>query len=81
MLSTGLVPFAVGSGVVVIVVAVCVVLVVLLVTLSMRGRQKRRAQRRGETQRDLDQAQERTVRAEQGREIAREDGEDLDPDR
>ncbi|HMD57557.1 MAG TPA: hypothetical protein VKG82_08815 [Solirubrobacteraceae bacterium] len=81
MLSTGLVPLAVGSGVVVIVVAICVVLVVLLVTMSMRGRQRRRAQRRGETRRNLDQAQERAVRAEQGRDIAREGGEDLDPDR
>jgi hypothetical protein len=80
MLSTGLVPFAVDSGVVVIVVAVCVVLVVLLVTLSMRGRQTRRAQRRGETRRGLVQSQERGVRAEQGSDIAREGGEDLDPE-
>jgi uncharacterized membrane protein len=81
MLNAGRVPFAVGTGVVVIVVAVCVVLVVLLVTLSMRGQRRQRAQRRDETRRDLDQAQERAVRAEHGRDIAREGGEDLDPDR
>jgi len=45
---------AVGTGVVVIVVAVALVLVVLFVTVSMRGRQKRAAQRRGEARRDLD---------------------------
>ena len=39
---------AVGTGVVVIVVAVAVVLVVFLVTMSMRGRQQRGAQRRGD---------------------------------
>jgi uncharacterized membrane protein len=79
MPSTGLVVFAVGTGVVVIVVAVAVVLVVLLVTVSMRGRQMRGAQRRGESRRDLDQAQERAAQAEQERDIARERGDDLDP--
>jgi hypothetical protein len=43
-----LVPLAVGTGVVVIVVAVAVVLIVLIVAVSMRGRQKRGAERRAE---------------------------------
>jgi hypothetical protein len=54
-----LTPMAVATGVVVIVVVVAVVLVVLLVTVSMRGRQKRAAQRRGETRYDLAAAHER----------------------
>ena len=70
MLSTGLVLAAVGTGIVVIVVAGCVVLVVLLVTLSLRGQRRQRAQRHDETRRDLDQAQERAVRAEHERDIA-----------
>lgn len=64
------IPFAVGTGVVVIAVAVAVVLVVLFVTASMRGRQKRGAQRRGETQRELDDAQRRVARAEHERDVA-----------
>ena len=48
MLNTAFVVFAVASGVVVIVVAVAVVLVVMLVTMSVRGQQKRGAQRRTE---------------------------------
>jgi uncharacterized membrane protein len=79
MPSTGLVVFAVGTGVVVIVVAVAVVLVVLLVTVSMRGRQKRGAQRRGEARQDPGQAHERGARAEPERDVARERGEDIDP--
>jgi hypothetical protein len=43
-----LVPLAVGTGSVVIVVAVAVVLIVLIVAVSMRGRQKRAAERRAE---------------------------------
>jgi hypothetical protein len=39
---------AVGTGVVVIAVAGAIVLEVLFVTVSMRGRQKRAAERRGE---------------------------------
>ena len=70
MLSTGLVLAAVGTGIAVIVVAGRVVLVVLLVTLSLRGQQRQRAQRHDETRRDLDQAQERAVRAEHERDIA-----------
>jgi uncharacterized membrane protein len=78
MPNVGFVVFAVGTGVVVIVVAVAVVLVVLLVTVSMRGRQKRGAQRRGEARRDLDQAQERAAKVEHERDTARESGEDPD---
>ncbi len=64
---------AVDTGVVVIVVAVAVVLVVLLVTLSMRGRQKRHAERRTEVRHDLNDAQERVVRAEHERDVAQDD--------
>ena len=71
---------AVGTGVVVIVVAVAVVLVVLFVTVSMRGRQKRGAQRRSEARHDAVEARE-AGRAERGRDVAREGGEDLSPDR
>ena len=81
MVSTGFFVLAVGTGLVVIVVAVAVVLVALFVTASMRGRQKRGAQRRGEARRELDDAQERAVRAEHERDVAREAGEDRDPDR
>jgi hypothetical protein len=49
---------AVGTGVVVIAVAAAVVLVVLIIAVSMRGRQKRAAERRGEARRDVDEAQE-----------------------
>jgi hypothetical protein len=48
---------AVSTGVVVIVVAIAVVLVVLIVAVSMRGRQKRAAQRRAETRDRADAAQ------------------------
>jgi uncharacterized membrane protein len=73
MTSTGFVVLAVGGGVVVIVVAVCVVLIVLLVTLAMRGQRKQAAQRRGESRRDLDAAQDRALRAAR----EREDDEDV----
>jgi hypothetical protein len=58
---------AIATGVVVIVVAIAVVLVVLLVTVSMRGGQRRAAQRRGEARRDADDARERAERAEPDR--------------
>jgi uncharacterized membrane protein len=77
-MNTGFVVLAVGTGVVVIAVAVAVVLVVLLVTVSMRGRQRRGAERRGEARRELNETRERAVRAEDERDIARED---LDRDR
>jgi hypothetical protein len=79
-MSTAFNVLAVSTGVVVIAVAGAVVLVVLFVTLSMRGRQKRDAQRRGEARRDVDEARERAGRAGRDRDIARE-GEDLGPDR
>jgi uncharacterized membrane protein len=81
-MSTASVVLAVGTGVVVIVVAVAVVLVVLIVTVSMRGRQRRGAQRRGEARYDVDEARERAGR-QRDRDIAREGGEDLgsEPDR
>jgi flagellar biosynthesis/type III secretory pathway M-ring protein FliF/YscJ len=73
---------AVDTGVVVIVVAVAVALVVLFVTVSMRGRQKRSAQRRSETRHELDQAEERLERAERGRDSAQEQVKrQSDPDR
>lgn len=71
---------AVSTGVVVIVVAVAVVLVVLLVTSSMRGRQMRSAQRRGETQRHVDEADERAAEAERRRDIAQQERQDAGPD-
>ena len=81
-MSAAFVVLAVGTGVVVIVVAVAVavVLVVLFVTVSMRGRQKRGAQRRSEARHDAVEARE-AGRAERGRDVAREGGEDLSPDR
>jgi hypothetical protein len=69
--------FAVGTGVVVIVVAVAIVLVVLFVTASMRGRDKRGAERRGEARRDVDEAQERVDR-QRARDTARGSAEDPD---
>ena len=72
---------AVGTGVVVIAVAAAVVLVVLLVTLSMRGRQKRGARRIDEARRDVDEARGRAAQAERDRDIAREGGENLGPQR
>jgi hypothetical protein len=58
-----------------------VFVVVLIVTVSMRGRQKRDAQRRGEARRELDDAQERVGRAEHERDTAREGEDGLGPDR
>ena len=78
MHNTGHVVLAVGTGVVVIVVAAAVVLVVLLVTASMRGRQRRGAERRDAARRPVDEAEERASRAERERDVAREGGEDLD---
>ena len=71
---------AVGTGVVVIVVAVAIVVVVLAVTASMRGREKRGAQRRGEARRDVDEAQDRAAR-QRDRDTARGGREDVGPDR
>jgi hypothetical protein len=80
MMSTTFALLAVGTGVVVIVVALAVVLVVLFMTLSMRGRQKRDAQRRGEDRHDVDEAAARAER-QRGRDITREAREDdVDPD-
>jgi heme/copper-type cytochrome/quinol oxidase subunit 2 len=47
---------AVSTGVVVIVIAIAVVLVVLIVAVSMRGRQKRAAERRAETRHRPDES-------------------------
>jgi uncharacterized membrane protein len=80
-MSTALVVLAVDTGVVVIIVAIAVVLVVLFVTVSMRGRQRREAQRRGEARRDVDEGRERVGRPERDRDSAREGGEDIGPDR
>jgi uncharacterized membrane protein len=80
MPSTAVVPLAVGTAVVVIAVAAAVVLVVLFVTLSMRGRQKRGAERRRETRDDADEAAERALRR-RDRDIAPEGGKDRGPDR
>ena len=79
-MSTALFVLAVGTGVVVIVVAAAVVLVVLFVTVSMRGRQTREAERRGEARRDVEEARERGGRSERNRDTAREGGEDIGPD-
>jgi hypothetical protein len=83
ILSSALVTvFAVGTGVVVIVVAIAAVILVVTVTASMRGRQKRRAQRTDATRRDLGEANERAERAERDRDIAQEQAERrTDPDR
>jgi type II secretory pathway pseudopilin PulG len=59
----------VSTGVVVAIVAIAVVLVVLLIVLSMRGRQRRASQRRGE----LREAGQQVGRAERDRDIAREE--------
>ena len=64
-MSTTSVVSAVGTGVVVIAVAVAIVLVVLFVTLSMRGRQIRGAERRGEARRDVEEAREQAGPPEQ----------------
>ena len=71
---------AIETGVVVIVVAIAVVLVVLFVTVSMRGRQKRAAQRRDEERLDVAEARERAGQGESDRDVAR-GAEDLGPDR
>jgi hypothetical protein len=80
MMSTASLVLAVGTGVVVIVVAVAVVLVVLIVAVSMRGFQKRGAERRGEARGDRDGAREREGR-QRDRDTAREGREDNGPDR
>jgi uncharacterized membrane protein len=67
MVSAVFVVLAVSTGLVVIAVAVAVVLVVLIVALSMRGRQQRAAQRRGEARRDEHEAHDRVRRAEHSR--------------
>jgi uncharacterized membrane protein len=78
-MSTGFVVLAVSTGVVVIVVAVAVMLVVLFVTLSMRGRQKRGAERRSEVRRDVDAARERAAPGERDSDAGRERGENVGP--
>jgi type II secretory pathway pseudopilin PulG len=80
-MSNTMVMLAVSTGVVVIAVAAAVVLVVLFVTLSMRGRQRRAAQRRGEARRDIDEARRQAGAAEQGRDIGREGGQHPDQER
>ncbi len=79
MISTAFVALAVSTGAVVIVVAVAVVLVVMLVTLSMRGRQRRAAERRDEIRDDVGES---AVRAERQRvrDIRREEQEDTGRD-
>jgi hypothetical protein len=72
---------AVGTGVVVIAVAVAVVLVVLIIAVSMRGGQKRAAQRRLEGRRGVDEGHGRALRAERGRDPAQEGGEGPGGDR
>lgn len=76
MSQSGVLMLAVGTGVVVIVVAVAVVLIVLFITASMRGRQKRSADRRGEAQHHIDEADERVARAEHERDVAEQGGPD-----
>jgi hypothetical protein len=73
--------FAVGTGVVVIAVAVAVVLVVLIIALSMRGRQKRAAQRRVEARRGVDKGHGRPLQAERDRDPAQGGGDSLGGDR
>ena len=80
-MSTAFVVLAVSTGVVVIAVAAAVVLVVLLVTVSMRGRQQRDAQRRGEDRRDAFETGQRAERAENDRDVAPQGGEDPGADR
>jgi uncharacterized membrane protein len=76
ILSAMPVVLAVSTGVVVIAVAAAVVLVVLIVALSMRGRQKRDAQRRSEV-RLHEEARERAGRAERDRDTVPESDDDL----
>ena len=78
---SGVIVFAVQTGVVVIVVAVAVVLVVVLVTASMRGQQRRGAARRVEVRHDLDAAEERVERAEHERDVAVEGRDNRHEDR
>jgi flagellar biosynthesis/type III secretory pathway M-ring protein FliF/YscJ len=83
-MSTAFVVLAVGTGVVVIAIVIAVVLVVLLVTLSMRDREKRNAEERGEVRREVAQAEDRAGRAERDRNVAPERTERTDktgPDR
>jgi flagellar biosynthesis/type III secretory pathway M-ring protein FliF/YscJ len=83
-MSTAFVVLAVGTGVVVIAIVIAVVLVVLLVTLSMRDREKRAAEERGEVRREVAQAEDRAGRAERDRNVVRERTERTDkmgPDR
>ena len=71
-MSTAFVVLAVGTGVVVIAIVIAIVLVVLLVTLSMRDREKRNAEERGEVRREVAQAEDRAGQAERDRNVARE---------
>ena len=83
-MSSPFVVLAVGTGVVVIAIVIAVVLVVLLVTRSMRDRDMRAAEERGEVRRDVAQAEDRAGRAERDRNVAREREEGTDkvgPDR
>lgn len=75
LISTHGLELAVGTGIVVIAVAVAVVLVVLFVTLSMRGRQRRAAERRRDELGPAGEASERTER-QRTRDIARDERED-----
>jgi hypothetical protein len=79
-MTSNFVVLAVSTGVVVIAVAAAVVLVVLFVTLSMRGRQRRGAERRGEARRDIDEAREQAGLVEHDRGTG-DGGEDPGPDR
>jgi hypothetical protein len=83
-MSTAFVVLAVGTGVVVIAIVIAVVLVVLLVTRSMRDRDMRATEERGEVRREVAQAEDRAGRAERDRDVARERTEGtnkLGPDR
>jgi hypothetical protein len=78
-MSTSSFMLAVSTSVVVIVIAVAIVLVVLFVTLSMRGRQRRGAERRGEARREVDEARERAGPNGRDRETPRGGGEGVGP--
>jgi uncharacterized membrane protein len=77
MVSAVPVVLAVSTGVVVIAVAAAVVLVVLIVAVSMRGRQKRAAQQRGEARRHVDEERKQAARVARDRDTAREGGDEL----
>jgi Flp pilus assembly protein TadB len=77
MVSAVPVVLAVSTGVVVIAVAAAVVLVVLIVAVSMRGRQKRAAQQRGEARQHVDEERAQAARAARDRDAARTGGDDL----